>query len=456
MATGVANYPRPRSIEMEVNHKSATNRPIRQTEILEDLVKISGHQLTDPKMPIESFQRNQDGSYTATMKSITAKLEMQNKLDKGHPASPFNYKTASADIVGGRLTIIGCPGEYPNTKIALILRPYVDQTRVKDGMYKDFPNIKNGMKHVTYRKQIKPIPSFITLPEGIRVKIKTDGENQKCFNCGGNHMARDCQREQNDREHQNSDKTQNVPQPNPNDEEATEQHEAGPQPVSYARIVTISQEEKEDENNKQEEVKETKSSDKNNNMANGTKPKQKNLDEKTQEKKGNGNPSWMSPKTVQKALKYVRREAEDQLLRNPVETQNRFQLWMENATTIDDTYFEDELFIHEEPQDNKQQRNRTASTPVRSILTEFQQLPYQELEGQRTPLLGLTENMKRKYTTEPQITNKKVDNKQTPTGNSPILEKEQNSQHKQSEPEENTQLSNKSTSYRQNSNVQHI
>ena len=65
-----------------------------------------------------------------------------------------------------------------------------------------------------------------------------------------------------------------------------------------------------------EEIQEVNKENKNNDMANGTKPKQTKAWRQKKQR--------MSPRTVQKALKYVRREAEDQLLKNPVETQNCF------------------------------------------------------------------------------------------------------------------------------------
>ena len=112
-------------------------------------------------MPSEGFQRNQDNTFTVTLKTTETKNLMTSTLQKEEINSSFSFKTTTADIIGGRLTIIGCPNDYPNPKLAKILQQYVDVMNVKDGYYKDFPSIKNGMKQVSYRKEIKPVPGNI-------------------------------------------------------------------------------------------------------------------------------------------------------------------------------------------------------------------------------------------------------------------------------------------------------
>ena len=87
---------------------------------------------------------------------------------------------------------MACPNEYPKAKLAMTLQPYIETQRLKDGYYRDYPGIRNGLKHVSYKRELKPIPNTLRLPEGIWIKIKVDGEETKCFRCEGDHLARDC------------------------------------------------------------------------------------------------------------------------------------------------------------------------------------------------------------------------------------------------------------------------
>ena len=59
------------------------------------------------------------------------------------------------------------------------MRQYLEQPRVKDGFYKDFPQIKNGMKDITYKGELKPVPTFIMLMEGSPSQNKA-GKSKRC------------------------------------------------------------------------------------------------------------------------------------------------------------------------------------------------------------------------------------------------------------------------------------
>ena len=57
-----------------------------------------------------------------------------------------------------------------------MISEYVQIVHIKEGRYKDFPTIKNGLRYVTYIRAIKEIPTTITLPEGIQIKILQDNK----------------------------------------------------------------------------------------------------------------------------------------------------------------------------------------------------------------------------------------------------------------------------------------
>ena len=100
-----------------------------------------------------------------------------------------------ADIIGRTLTVLGCPAEYPPHILRTVLDQYVHITRVKQGTYKNYPQIRNGVVHVQYKKSYKPVPRFTSLSEGIRIVIKSNDESHStntCFPCGGNHLVKYC------------------------------------------------------------------------------------------------------------------------------------------------------------------------------------------------------------------------------------------------------------------------
>ena len=88
----------------------------------------------------------------------------------------FKYKIYSADIARGKLSLIGIPAEYHNQDIAQIMSEYVEVIYIKEGLYKDFPTIKNGLRRVTYKKANKEIPQTLTLDEGIQIRIQQDNK----------------------------------------------------------------------------------------------------------------------------------------------------------------------------------------------------------------------------------------------------------------------------------------
>ena len=105
------------------------------------------------------------------------------------------YHPSSADLVGGQLTLLGAPNEYPNHKLHAMMSPYVDIVKIKNGSYKEHPEVRNGVKHLTFKKILKPYPTQMKLPEGYMLKIKTEGADDRpkgCYRCGGNHLIRDC------------------------------------------------------------------------------------------------------------------------------------------------------------------------------------------------------------------------------------------------------------------------
>ena len=91
--------------------------------------------------------------------------------------------------------VLGCPAEYPTHRLRTVLDQYVDITRVKQGTYKKYPQIRNGFAHMQYKKTYKPVPRFTSLPEGIRIVIKSNYESNSSstyFRCGGNHLVKYC------------------------------------------------------------------------------------------------------------------------------------------------------------------------------------------------------------------------------------------------------------------------
>ena len=125
-------------IEVEVRHKTNIEAPLKRVEILRDLITTSGKSAVDPNMPIQAFQKNGNDTFTITLKTRQDRLVFENKLNNQQTLGSFNYKTSSADIIGGSLTVLGCPDEYPPYKIRSVMNQYVDIIRIKQGHLQRF------------------------------------------------------------------------------------------------------------------------------------------------------------------------------------------------------------------------------------------------------------------------------------------------------------------------------
>ena len=170
----MAIYERLESIEIEVLPKAQIQMPLKQNDLLEDLLRlqiIAGL----PKGTIEGFQRNTDGTFTVTLNTVRNKTIFMTFLSKIPTMGEYIYYLSSVDMVGGRLTIQGAPNEYPNHKIHAALSNYVDIVKIKNGACKAHPEVRNGVKHVTFKKMHKLYPSQLKLPKGFQVRIKMDG-----------------------------------------------------------------------------------------------------------------------------------------------------------------------------------------------------------------------------------------------------------------------------------------
>ena len=173
----MAYFERPNSIELEVQKTIESGIRLKQTEVLKNLIGVCGKNINDPAMPILAFQRNNPDTFTITLKAREEWLILENKLNQTPIRGPFKYRTSTADVRGGTINILGCPAEYPISKLKVIL---------------DFPQNQNGVLHAHYKKTYKPVPHFIMLPEGIKITLKINDESEngnKCFTISGDHMA---------------------------------------------------------------------------------------------------------------------------------------------------------------------------------------------------------------------------------------------------------------------------
>ena len=161
----MAIYERLESIELEVQPKAEIQMLLRQNDILEDLLRLQ--QIAGmPIGTIEGLQRNTDGTFTVTLNSVRNKMSFMTFLSKNPTIGDYIYYPSSADMVGGRLTIQGAPNEYPNHKIHAIPSNYIDIVKIKNRANRAQPEVRNGVKHVTFKKIYKPYPSQLKLPEG--------------------------------------------------------------------------------------------------------------------------------------------------------------------------------------------------------------------------------------------------------------------------------------------------
>ena len=76
----MAYLERPTSIELDIQPKLEELTPLKQTEILEDLIEIEERKLLQIPFPIKGFQKNLDDSYTVTLTTTEQKLKLLNYL----------------------------------------------------------------------------------------------------------------------------------------------------------------------------------------------------------------------------------------------------------------------------------------------------------------------------------------------------------------------------------------
>ena len=127
----MAYFERPNSIELEVQKTIESGVPLRQIEVLKNLIGVCGKSINDPGMPILAFQRNNPDTFTITLKSREEGLKLENQLNQTPIRGPFKYQASTADVIGGTINILGCPAEYHIPKLKAILDQYVDTQRIK-------------------------------------------------------------------------------------------------------------------------------------------------------------------------------------------------------------------------------------------------------------------------------------------------------------------------------------
>ena len=166
--------------------------PPKQRDVLNDLFELT-KMAGLPHKPIGGFHKNNDGTFTITLNATDQKVKFMTFLSRNQTIGAFIYHPSSADLVGGQLTLLGAPNEYPNDKLHAMMSPYVDIVRIKNGSYKEHPEVRNGVKHLTFKKILKPYPTQMKLPEGYMLKTEgADDRPKGCYRCGGNHLIRDC------------------------------------------------------------------------------------------------------------------------------------------------------------------------------------------------------------------------------------------------------------------------
>ena len=94
------------------------------------------------------------------------------------------------------INIYSCPTNFSATDITNALSNYVDIVlEVKEGTYKRYGHIKNGMRHVKYKNNKKPLPQTITI-KGTKLELRRPGESlrtKRCYKCNGEgHLKEDC------------------------------------------------------------------------------------------------------------------------------------------------------------------------------------------------------------------------------------------------------------------------
>ena len=124
---------------------------------------------------ITGFEQNTASRYTIMLGTRDQRDTLMDYFEKNPTGLEFRYKTSHADIQEGRITISGIPIEYPNTQIQELLAKTVDIINIKHDTYRQYPIIKNGLRHIKYRKQYTFLPTNLRLPKGLTKYIKQEG-----------------------------------------------------------------------------------------------------------------------------------------------------------------------------------------------------------------------------------------------------------------------------------------
>ena len=153
----MARYEGQLSLELEIYKTEAKLEQLKQTELLDKLFLILEPEGSEPI--IEGFQRMDAHTYVIAFKDKESRRKAINIFVQKQEHLDLTIQADRADIKGGRLTISGCPNEYPNEKLGTILSKYVQIKKVKDGLYKNHQRVRNGSKHITFQKILTPWPT---------------------------------------------------------------------------------------------------------------------------------------------------------------------------------------------------------------------------------------------------------------------------------------------------------
>ena len=185
-------YLRPTSFELEIAKIETNQNPIKHLDVLREIFHILESKPDMQHINIQGFERNTTARYTVTLDTRDQRDTLMDYFVKNPTGLEFTYQASHANLQGGRLTISGIPVEYPNIQIQELLAKTVDIINIKHGTYRQYPTVKNGLRHITYRKQYRVIPTTLQIPEGYTAYIKQDGVSQGCYVCKGNHLKRNC------------------------------------------------------------------------------------------------------------------------------------------------------------------------------------------------------------------------------------------------------------------------
>ena len=162
----MAFYARPKSIDLVVEGVQPSNSPpLKQKDILIDILGLI-QQSVDPQLKsvqIKGFQRINSNNYIITLDTDKSRNSLMTFLKTNPKSKKYHYTPNSADFTVGRLTLTGIPVEFTDTEIEQLLSNFVEITHIKRGMYKQFPYIYNGIRHVAYKKLYREPPTKMFL-----------------------------------------------------------------------------------------------------------------------------------------------------------------------------------------------------------------------------------------------------------------------------------------------------